>query len=632
MRIVFDLQGIQGRSGNRGIGRYSFEMLKELCGSLQDNSLFFVTNNLLNLNDRRRDELQSLFPAAVWVDLDYAVENEGFSKKLEEFAVEMRKNIIDTLAPDWVHVCSVVEGFAEPVVGHSFGNYISTCFFYDAIPAIYSDKFLPTPEISEWYWNKASTYRGYDAIFAISSIAKLEGIDYLNIDEDVIHEIWGGLNAEHFEDLLSIKSKNIIYVGSFEERKNIARLIQAFAKALPFIEDGCELLLVGEYHGDEREIIQRVIQQSGVGSRVTITGYISDIELNKLFSRTKLLVLPSLHEGLGLPLLEAMAKGIPAIASGVSSMDVILQGLENRFDPLSVESMSIKIIEFMNDEDSRNRIREAFANRRDDYLWEKASQKVLTIISSLVDSQTNSEEFNKAKVRAIIDLWITKAASSKLDDAEKRALERVFANNFETLNSIAPIAKLSEAPKYTFTGHFSGSYSLSQLNRNVYLASQSLGLDSYFFPETFEPNSDSFKHETDFNVKDFEIGSVDPERQLLKKIVWLRNTYPPIANDMRAEINIFHTFNWEETEFPQRYIAEFNHFLDGITFASEFVQKTLIDNGLALPSTVVGASSVFSHDQLQKGRPVRQREKFNFLHISSGFPRKGIDLLLEAYG
>ena len=512
MRIVFDIQGIQGRSGNRGIGRYSFEMLKELCGSLQDNSLFFVTNNLLNLNDRRRDELQSLFPAAVWVDLDYAVENEGFSKKLEEFAVEMRKNIIDTLAPDWVHVCSVVEGFAEPVVGHSFGNYISTCFFYDAIPAIYSDKFLPTPEISEWYWNKASTYRGYDAIFAISSIAKLEGIDYLNIDEDVIHEIWGGLNAEHFEDLLSIKSKNIIYVGSFEERKNIARLIQAFAKALPFIEDGCELLLVGEYHGDEREIIQRVIQQSGVGSRVTITGYISDIELNKLFSRTKLLVLPSLHEGLGLPLLEAMAKGIPAIASGVSSMDVILQGLENRFDPLSVESMSIKIIEFMNDEDSRNRIREAFANRRDDYLWEKASQKVLTIISSLVDSQTNSEEFNKAKVRAIIDLWITKAASSKLDDAEKRALERVFANNFETLNSIAPIAKLSEAPKYTFTGHFSGSYSLSQLNRNVYLASQSLGLDSYFFPETFEPNSDSFKHETDFNVKDFEIGSAGVSR------------------------------------------------------------------------------------------------------------------------
>ena len=150
MRIIFDLQGIQGRSGTRGIGQYSFEVVKELCEQLDGHEIYFLINNCLELQPDRIRELRRIQPNAIWIPLDYPTTNGELTSNLEKAAHSIRNEVVNTISPDWVHVCSVVEGFSEPVVGHTFGEYLSTCFFYDAIPAIYPEKFLPTPEISDW--------------------------------------------------------------------------------------------------------------------------------------------------------------------------------------------------------------------------------------------------------------------------------------------------------------------------------------------------------------------------------------------------------------------------------------------------------------------------------------------------
>jgi glycosyltransferase involved in cell wall biosynthesis len=633
MRIIFDLQGIQGRSGTRGIGQYSFEVVKELCQQLNEHEIYFLINNCLELQQDRVREIQRIQPNATWIPLDYPTINCEFTENLEKVALAIRNEAVTTISPDWVHVCSVVEGFAEPVVGHTFGRYLSTCFFYDAIPAIYPEKFLPTPAISDWYSNRTATYKNYDAIFAISSIAKAEAVDFLDISDDVVTTIWGGLNHRKFENLQAQNQSNITYVGSFEERKNLPRLIEAFAASIPYLEDSVNLILVGKYHGSERDLVDAVIKNQNIENRVIIKGYLSDTEIETVFHETKLLVFPSLHEGLGLPLLEAMARGIPAIASNVSSMEVILRGLDNTFDPLSIHSMSEKIVKYMNNSKARDALVKEFNKRRPKYSWERSASELLSAVKNLPKTQAVAEDFDKAHVRAMLDRTIQEMRSWTLDSDEREQTVRALSRNFKVLLDQAPVSNLKGEANYTLAGHFSGSYSLSQLNRNAFLAAQSLNVGSSYLPEYYNEASENFSIDSSFQPIEFGPTFQEKMVKLQGDLILMRNAYPPIANDMKGQLNLFHTFNWEETEFPQEYVAEFNHFLDGITLATTFVQKTLIDNGVSIPSRVVGASSCVTVDE--SNFPKRNKsasEKFTFLHISSAFPRKGIDVLLDAFG
>jgi O-antigen biosynthesis alpha-1,2-mannosyltransferase len=633
MRIVFDLQGIQGRSGTRGIGQYSFELVKELCQQLVGHEIYFLTNNSLELQQGRVVELRKIQPNAIWFPLDYPTVNSQFTANLEKVAHELRKEVLDTISPDWVHICSVVEGFSEPVVGHAFGKYLSTCFLFDAIPAIYPEKYLPTQEISDWYSNRTATFKKYDAIFAISSVAKEEAVEFLDIPDGAVTTIWGGLNHTRFQNLETQDQLNITYLGSFEERKNLTRLIEAFSAALPDLHELTNLVLVGKYHGSERDLVEAVIKKQNIESRVIIKGYLSDTEIETVFKQTKLLVLPSLHEGLGLPLLEAMARGIPAIASNVSSMEVILKGLDNTFDPLSVNSISEKIVKYMNDLEARDTLVKEFDKRRSLYSWQSAASDLLSVINNLPTKRDTFESFDKARVRSMLDRIIQLMRSWELDDQEREETVRALSRNFKTLLDQAPIARLRNDVNYRLAGHFNGSYSLSQLNRNVFIAFQSLKIGSSFLPEYYNENSGNFSIDHGFDKTEFGSSFQDQETKSSGDLVLMRNAYPPIANDMNGLLNLFHTFNWEETEFPQEYVAEFNHFLDGITLATSFVQKILIDNGVSIPSRVVGASSCVS---VEDGRvPLNAKsdtDRFTFLHISSAFPRKGIDILFDAFG
>ena len=633
MRIILDLQGIQGRSGTRGIGQYSFEVVKELCEQLDGHEIYFLINNCLELQPDRIRELRRIQPNAIWIPLDYPTTNGEFTSNLEKAAHAIRNEVVNTISPDWVHVCSVVEGFSEPVVGHTFGEYLSTCFFYDAIPAIYPEKFLPTPEISDWYSNRTATFKKYDAIFAISSVAKEEAVEFLDIPDGVVTTIWGGLNHTKFENLQTQDQSNITYVGSFEERKNLPRLIEAFAASIPYLDDSTDLILVGKYHGSERDLVESVIKNENIENRVIIKGYLSDTEIETVFKQTKLLVFPSLHEGLGLPLLEAMARGIPAVASNVSSMEVILKGLDNTFDPLSVDSISEKIVKYMNDSKARDSLVKEFNKRRPSYSWQSATSELLSVVNKLPKKQDSLESFEKARVRSMLDRTIQLIGSWVLDDHERDETIRALSRNFKTLLDQAPIAKLRNDVNYTLAGHFNGSYSLSQLNRNVFLAFQSLKIGSSFLPEYYNENSEDFSIDLGFETMEFGSSFEEKDAKSSGDLVLMRNAYPPIANDMNGILNLFHTFNWEETEFPQEYVAEFNYFLDGITLATSFVQKILIDNGVSIPSRVVGASSCVSVDGNRISRRTKSgTDKFTFLHISSAFPRKGIDILLDAFG
>jgi glycosyltransferase involved in cell wall biosynthesis len=112
--------------------------------------------------------------------------------------------------------------------------------------------------------------------------------------------------------------------------------------------------------------------------------------------------------------------------------------------------------------------------------------------------------------------------------------------------------------------------------------------------------------------------------------VVIRNLYPPRVADMAGQINLL-SFAWEESLLPSAWVDDFNRHLDGLAVTSQFVKKTLIDNGVALPIAVAGNGTDHMDHLTPEPVDLTVGTGFTFLHISSGFPRKGVDLLLEAF-
>lgn len=117
--------------------------------------------------------------------------------------------------------------------------------------------------------------------------------------------------------------------------------------------------------------------------------------------------------------------------------------------------------------------------------------------------------------------------------------------------------------------------------------------------------------------------------------VALRFHYPPWVDGMQGAVRVVHSYGWEETAFPEPYVAAFNRRLDGITTLATEVSKALRDSGVRLPMVAVGTG--VDHVLHEAPEPLEltaatRQAGFRFLHVSSCFPRKGPDVLLAAWG
>ena len=112
----------------------------------------------------------------------------------------------------------------------------------------------------------------------------------------------------------------------------------------------------------------------------------------------------------------------------------------------------------------------------------------------------------------------------------------------------------------------------------------------------------------------------------------LRNQYPPFVADMRGAMRGLAIYAWEESGFPERYVTEFNSTLNLITVPSRFVAKVLRDNGVHAPIRVVGEGCDHVLDAVASDWAAEPEARpFRFLHVSSCFPRKAVDVLLAAW-
>ena len=187
--------------------------------------------------------------------------------------------------------------------------------------------------------------------------------------------------------------------------------------------------------------------------------------------------------------------------------------------------------------------------------------------------------------------------------------------------------------RYQFEGPFDSSYSLAVVNREMARAVEALRPGSVALYSTEGPGDyapDQAYLQQNQEVQTLEYWQRSQQLEGHQPAVVLRNLYPPRVSGMLGEVNALNNYAWEESVFPWAYAAGFNQHLHLVTVTSEFVRKTLIDSGVRVPVVVIGNGV----DHLLRYPPELVElppASFRFLHISSCFPRKGVDALLEAY-
>ncbi len=192
---------------------------------------------------------------------------------------------------------------------------------------------------------------------------------------------------------------------------------------------------------------------------------------------------------------------------------------------------------------------------------------------------------------------------------------------------------LEEKITWRVEGPFDSSYSLALLNRETALALDKLGHDVILHstegPGDFDP-SEAFLSN---NPKVAELYRKSLGHYEQESDICSRNLYPPRVNDMKAPINMLHHYAWEESAFPTEWVNNFNLYLQGMTCLSTHVQKIMIDSGVTIPLSVSGCG-VDHWERIIPDENYRLKDDhtFRFLHVSSCFPRKGVDVLLRSYG
>jgi glycosyltransferase involved in cell wall biosynthesis len=175
------------------------------------------------------------------------------------------------------------------------------------------------------------------------------------------------------------RERMVLFVGAIQKRKNVARLVAAF-ESLPA---GWKLVLAGSSgYGSEEALA--AVESSRRRSDITVTGYVDDAELERLYGRATVFAFPSLDEGFGIPILEAMAHGVPVLTSDVSALPEVAGDAAMLVDPRRTEAIAAGLKELIDNSDLRSELAKRGRRRAAEYTWDRAAQATWGVYSELL--------------------------------------------------------------------------------------------------------------------------------------------------------------------------------------------------------------------------------------------------------
>lgn len=237
-------------------------------------------------------------------------------------------------------------------------------------------------------WTEYSVKKAKKVI-TISNSSKNDIIKYYKVRPEKVKVVHLGLknlsmNAPSEKDLkeFGVNQKFILFVGTLQPRKNISRLIEAFSRLPKEISSDHQLVIIGK-KGWLYEDILSAPEKYNVKDKVVFLDYISDEDLPNFYRKAEVFVLPSLYEGFGLPVLEAMRYGCPVITSSVSSLPEAGGDAAQYFKPEDVDDIKKSIEKVLTDSALREKMIERGREHYKKFTWEKAAKEVLSAIEEV---------------------------------------------------------------------------------------------------------------------------------------------------------------------------------------------------------------------------------------------------------
>ncbi|MBK3741077.1 glycosyltransferase [Paraburkholderia aspalathi] len=408
MRIVIDLQACQTPgSKNRGIGRYSMALAKAMARSSRGHEIWLALNGrFLDTIETVRSEFDDLIPQDHIRVFDVAgavADAQSGNHARRNVSERMREAFLEDLRPDVVHTSSHFEGLSDDAVT-SIGLFeqraIHAITLYDLIPLLNPVPYLENPVVRDWYYRKLQSAKRADLLLAISESSRREGLDGLSLPAERVVNISSAIDPifrpieirDEYEALVrrryGLKNRFVMYTGGIDHRKNIEGLIAAYAALPKSVRSQHQLAIVCSIRDEDRQRLGHLASSCGLlAEEIVFTGYVSETDLLTLYNLCTLFVFPSLHEGFGLPALEAMACGAPTIGANNSSIPEVIGRSDALFDARSQESITQKISEVLRSERRLQDLREHGLKQSAQFSWDASADHALSAMEVAFDKR-----------------------------------------------------------------------------------------------------------------------------------------------------------------------------------------------------------------------------------------------------
>jgi glycosyltransferase involved in cell wall biosynthesis len=172
----------------------------------------------------------------------------------------------------------------------------------------------------------------------------------------------------------------VLFVGALQVRKNVARLVEAFER----MPSTWRLTLAGAANGFGAAGIMDRIQSSSARERIKVTGYVPAAELEALYARASIFAFPSLDEGFGMPVLDAMARGIPVVTSNRSALPEVAGDAALLVQPDQSEEIAAALTRLAEDVSLREKLAEAGRARAKRFSWRLAVEQTYGVYQELL--------------------------------------------------------------------------------------------------------------------------------------------------------------------------------------------------------------------------------------------------------
>ncbi|HNX10939.1 MAG TPA: glycosyltransferase family 1 protein [bacterium] len=255
-------------------------------------------------------------------------------------------------------------------------------------------KYEPTTYLD---WSTRFALRHAKKIITVSQFTKNELINTYRAHPDKITVVHNGYNAEAYhlinnqEKINAVAAKYgldfpyLLYVGRLEKKKNIPLLVEAFAllkERHPEIKE--KLVLVGQASFGYDEI-KYIVEEYNLNKEVIMPGWIEEEDLPYLHNRASAFVFPSRHEGFGIPVIQALACGLPTAVSDLPVMREVVAEAAIYFDKDDKEDMTQKLYTLLSDKSLRQELRAKGLSRASQFSWEKCARETLKVFQSVIE-------------------------------------------------------------------------------------------------------------------------------------------------------------------------------------------------------------------------------------------------------